>query len=175
MARLQNAFSCPVLRLSTGSARSDDFDPPPRPYPPGGAGKSILVPAERRFHPPQALLSFRLAPVRTRRRNRTGRMGWAVVLGRLKHDSDGTPCTAHALYGQRPDWPDIGSKQAIIECRSQGAVLGGSGHRMACSLRDVVWLKLRIYRPANLYIRALFRISLNDTTSGFRANRRHVE
>jgi dolichol-phosphate mannosyltransferase len=37
---------------------------------------------------------------------------------------------------------------------------------------DYPWLKLRINRLANLFIRLLFRISLNDTTNAFKAYRR---
>jgi len=36
---------------------------------------------------------------------------------------------------------------------------------------DYPWLKLRINRLANLFIRTLFRISLNDTTNAFKAYR----
>jgi len=39
---------------------------------------------------------------------------------------------------------------------------------------DYPWLKLRINRLANLFIRALFGISLNDTTNAFKAYRRKV-
>lgn len=39
---------------------------------------------------------------------------------------------------------------------------------------DYPWLKLRLNRLANLYIRLLFGISLNDTTNAFKAYRRTV-
>jgi dolichol-phosphate mannosyltransferase len=39
---------------------------------------------------------------------------------------------------------------------------------------DYPWLKLRINRLANLFIRLLFRIPLNDTTNAFKAYRRSV-
>jgi dolichol-phosphate mannosyltransferase len=39
---------------------------------------------------------------------------------------------------------------------------------------DYPWLKLRINRMANLFIRILFGISLNDTTNAFKAYRRKV-
>lgn len=39
---------------------------------------------------------------------------------------------------------------------------------------DYPWLKLRINRMANLFIRVLFRTSLNDTTNAFKAYRRKV-
>lgn len=39
---------------------------------------------------------------------------------------------------------------------------------------DYPWLKLRINRLANLFIRLLFRIKLNDTTNAFKAYRRTV-
>ncbi len=39
---------------------------------------------------------------------------------------------------------------------------------------DYPWLKLRINRAANLFIRLLFGISLNDTTNAFKAYRRKV-
>lgn len=39
---------------------------------------------------------------------------------------------------------------------------------------DYPWLKLRINRIANLFIRILFGISLNDTTNAFKAYRRKV-
>lgn len=39
---------------------------------------------------------------------------------------------------------------------------------------DYPWLKLRINRMANLFIRVLFGISLNDTTNAFKAYRRKV-
>jgi dolichol-phosphate mannosyltransferase len=37
---------------------------------------------------------------------------------------------------------------------------------------DYPWLKLRINRLANLFIRLLFKVSLNDTTNAFKAYRR---
>jgi dolichol-phosphate mannosyltransferase len=37
---------------------------------------------------------------------------------------------------------------------------------------DYPWLKLRVNRLANLFIRMLFGISLNDTTNAFKAYRR---
>jgi dolichol-phosphate mannosyltransferase len=39
---------------------------------------------------------------------------------------------------------------------------------------DYPWLKLRINRLANLFLRVLFRIKLNDTTNAFKAYRREV-
>ena len=39
---------------------------------------------------------------------------------------------------------------------------------------DYPWVKLRLNRLANLFIRLLFRISLNDTTNAFKAYRRTV-
>ena len=39
---------------------------------------------------------------------------------------------------------------------------------------DYPWLKLRLNRAANLFIRILFGISLNDTTNAFKAYRRTV-
>jgi dolichol-phosphate mannosyltransferase len=39
---------------------------------------------------------------------------------------------------------------------------------------DYPWLKLRINRMANLFIRILFGVSLNDTTNAFKAYRRKV-
>jgi len=39
---------------------------------------------------------------------------------------------------------------------------------------DYPWLKLRVNRMANLFIRMLFGISLNDTTNAFKAYRRRV-
>lgn len=39
---------------------------------------------------------------------------------------------------------------------------------------DYPWLKLRLNRLVNLFIRLLFRISLNDTTNAFKAYRRTV-
>jgi dolichol-phosphate mannosyltransferase len=39
---------------------------------------------------------------------------------------------------------------------------------------DYPWLKLRLNRIANLFIRALFGVSLNDTTNAFKAYRRTV-
>jgi dolichol-phosphate mannosyltransferase len=39
---------------------------------------------------------------------------------------------------------------------------------------DYPWLKLRLNRMANLFIRLLFGISLNDTTNAFKAYRRTV-
>lgn len=39
---------------------------------------------------------------------------------------------------------------------------------------DYPWLKLRLNRMANLFIRILFGISLNDTTNAFKAYRRSV-
>lgn len=39
---------------------------------------------------------------------------------------------------------------------------------------DYPWLKLRLNRLANLFIRVLFRISLNDTTNAFKAYRKTV-
>jgi len=39
---------------------------------------------------------------------------------------------------------------------------------------DYPWLKLRVNRLANFFVRMLFRISLNDTTNAFKAYRRTV-
>jgi dolichol-phosphate mannosyltransferase len=39
---------------------------------------------------------------------------------------------------------------------------------------DYPWIKLRLNRLANFFIRILFRISLNDTTNAFKAYRRNV-
>jgi dolichol-phosphate mannosyltransferase len=39
---------------------------------------------------------------------------------------------------------------------------------------DYPWLKLRVNRLANLFIRIVFRIKLNDTTNAFKAYRRSV-
>ena len=39
---------------------------------------------------------------------------------------------------------------------------------------DYPWLKLRLNRMANLFLRLLFRIKLNDTTNAFKAYRRSV-
>lgn len=39
---------------------------------------------------------------------------------------------------------------------------------------DYPWLKLRINRMANLFIKVLFKIKLNDTTNAFKAYRREV-
>lgn len=39
---------------------------------------------------------------------------------------------------------------------------------------DYPWFKLRVNRMANLFIRILFRISLNDTTNAFKAYRKTV-
>jgi dolichol-phosphate mannosyltransferase len=39
---------------------------------------------------------------------------------------------------------------------------------------DYPWLKLRLNRMANLFLRLLFRIKLNDTTNAFKAYRRTV-
>ena len=39
---------------------------------------------------------------------------------------------------------------------------------------DYPWLKLRVNRLANFFIRVLFRIRLNDTTNAFKAYRRDV-
>jgi len=39
---------------------------------------------------------------------------------------------------------------------------------------DYPWLKMRVNRMANLFIRLMFRIKLNDTTNAFKAYRRSV-
>lgn len=39
---------------------------------------------------------------------------------------------------------------------------------------DYPWLKLRLNRLFNFFIRILFKLSLNDTTNAFKAYRRHV-
>ncbi len=39
---------------------------------------------------------------------------------------------------------------------------------------DYPWLKMRVNRMANAFIRAMFRIRLNDTTNAFKAYRREV-
>ena len=39
---------------------------------------------------------------------------------------------------------------------------------------DYPWLKLRINRMANLFVRLMFGVSLNDTTNAFKAYRRTV-
>jgi dolichol-phosphate mannosyltransferase len=50
----------------------------------------------------------------------------------------------------------------------------GSRFMKGGGLIDYPWLKLRLNRLANLFIRGLFRISLNDTTNAFKAYRREV-
>ena len=50
----------------------------------------------------------------------------------------------------------------------------GSRFMKGAGVIDYPWLKLRINRMANLFIRILFRISLNDTTNAFKAYRRKV-
>jgi len=42
------------------------------------------------------------------------------------------------------------------------------------SVLDYPWVKLRVNRLANLFIRVLFNLSLNDTTNAFKAYRRTV-
>lgn len=42
------------------------------------------------------------------------------------------------------------------------------------SVTDYPWLKLRVNRAANLFIRLLFGLRLNDTTNAFKAYRREV-
>ena len=39
---------------------------------------------------------------------------------------------------------------------------------------DYPWLKLKLNRAFNFFIRVLFKLSLNDTTNAFKAYRRHV-
>src|SRR5262249_14845418 len=41
-----------------------------------------------------------------------------------------------------------------------------------CGVIDYPWIKLRLNRLANLFIRVLFRIQLNDTTNAFKAYRK---
>jgi dolichol-phosphate mannosyltransferase len=48
----------------------------------------------------------------------------------------------------------------------------GSRFMKSGGVIDYPWLKLRINRLANLFIRLLFRIKLNDTTNAFKAYRR---
>ncbi len=50
----------------------------------------------------------------------------------------------------------------------------GSRFMKGGSVIDYPWLKLRLNRMANLFIRLLFGISLNDTTNAFKAYRRTV-
>jgi dolichol-phosphate mannosyltransferase len=54
------------------------------------------------------------------------------------------------------------------ECVFGSRFLAGGG------VIDYPWLKLRLNRAANLFIRALFNIPLNDTTNAFKAYRRTV-
>src|SRR6266702_4809848 len=54
------------------------------------------------------------------------------------------------------------------ECVFGSRFLAGGG------VIDYPWLKLRLNRAANLLIRALFNIPLNDTTNAFKAYRRTV-
>jgi len=50
----------------------------------------------------------------------------------------------------------------------------GSRFIKGAGVIDYPWLKLRLNRLANLFIRILFRISLNDTTNAFKAYRKIV-
>ncbi len=50
----------------------------------------------------------------------------------------------------------------------------GSRFMKAGGVIDYPWLKLRMNRMANLFIRLLFGITLNDTTNAFKAYRRTV-
>lgn len=50
----------------------------------------------------------------------------------------------------------------------------GSRFMKGGGLIDYPWLKLRVNRMANLFIRLLFGIKLNDTTNAFKAYRRSV-
>lgn len=50
----------------------------------------------------------------------------------------------------------------------------GSRFIKGAGVIDYPWLKLRLNRLANLFIRILFRISLNDTTNAFKAYRKNV-
>jgi dolichol-phosphate mannosyltransferase len=50
----------------------------------------------------------------------------------------------------------------------------GSRFMKGAGVIDYPWLKLRINRLANLFIRILFGVSLNDTTNAFKAYRREV-
>jgi dolichol-phosphate mannosyltransferase len=50
----------------------------------------------------------------------------------------------------------------------------GSRFMKGAGVIDYPWLKLRLNRLANLFIRLLFGISLNDTTNAFKAYRRTV-
>ena len=50
----------------------------------------------------------------------------------------------------------------------------GSRFIQGGSVIDYPWLKLRVNRMANLFIRLLFNIKLNDTTNAFKAYRREV-
>lgn len=50
----------------------------------------------------------------------------------------------------------------------------GSRFRRGGGVIDYPWLKLKLNRLANLFIRTLFRIRLNDTTNAFKAYRREV-
>jgi dolichol-phosphate mannosyltransferase len=50
----------------------------------------------------------------------------------------------------------------------------GSRFMKGGGLIDYPWLKLRLNRLANFFIRVMFRISLNDTTNAFKAYRREV-
>jgi dolichol-phosphate mannosyltransferase len=50
----------------------------------------------------------------------------------------------------------------------------GSRFIKGAGVIDYPWLKLRLNRLANLFIRILFRISLNDTTNAFKAYRKTV-
>jgi dolichol-phosphate mannosyltransferase len=50
----------------------------------------------------------------------------------------------------------------------------GSRFIQGAGVIDYPWLKLRLNRLANLFIRILFRISLNDTTNAFKAYRKTV-
>jgi dolichol-phosphate mannosyltransferase len=105
--------------------------------------------------------------------------------GRRKHGSHGFGrAINHGLEEMRGDAVVIMMADESDDCRdvvrywhtlNQGwDAVFGSRFMKGGGVIDYPWLKLRINRMANLFIRMLFGISLNDTTNAFKAYRRKV-
>jgi dolichol-phosphate mannosyltransferase len=112
-------------------------------------------------------LSIRNSALRPIRNNGAHGFGRAVVRGL---DSVQGEAVVIMMADESDDCRDVVRYWQLLnegwDCVFGSRFIKGGG------VIDYPWLKLRINRLANLFIRMLFRIPLNDTTNAFKAYRR---
>jgi len=111
----------------------------------------------------------RVAPLRPIRNEGLHGFGRAIVCG-LDHSSG--DAVVIMMADESDDCRDVVRYWRLLN-EGWDAVLG-SRFMKGGGVIDYPWLKLKLNRAANLFIRALFGIRLNDTTNAFKAYRRTV-